>query len=55
MKLTIETKADKKGNIVAEVTMEGMSSAVMKTKVKNKPTEDEAMKAALQLVKHIYL
>lgn len=55
MKLTIETKAAKGGGFIAEVVMEGMSSAVMKTKVKNKPTEDEAMKAALQLVKHIYL
>ena len=55
MKLTIETKAAKGGGFIAEVIMEGMSNVPMKTKVKEKPTEGEAMPAALQLVKHIYL
>lgn len=54
MKLTIETKLDKNGKAIAEIVMEGIG-ATMKTVVKDKDSEAEAMTAALHRVKHIYL
>ena len=55
IKLTIETKIDKFGDVIAVVVMEGMGDVPMKTKIKGKASEKAAMEAALHLVKHIYL